>query len=144
MLRERQQELAEQERAERERKEAEEREARKLAEQKAARREGLNLSEIDTADREAFRALVKAVEDYGETYHKAKVKSLKKEFPNGYLHESDHEELMLKLREIYANLPSKSMIAQWQKPFKKNAVLKKVAEWIGEEKAISLIKTLGK
>ncbi len=105
-------------------------EAQKRAEIKAKRKaeahqHGLDLNSIHCAARNAFDDLKKLG---------VNPKQLKSNFPGGYLPEQDHEGLIEILHAIYS-ARSKKEAEQWQKDFKQNAILKKVAEWIGEVKA---------
>jgi len=130
--------LEEYERATRAAQESEKREARKQDQQQAIQAQGLTLDEVDPADKDAFNLLKKAIEAYGRIYHNANDKTLKDSFPNGFLPASDHEILFQKLQYIYANL-SKKEGAKWRKTFNQNAVLKKIAEWVGEKKTNEII-----
>ena len=62
---------------------------------------------------------------------------MKKKFPGGFLPENDHAALFEAAREILEQAkPAEAK--QWKKPYKKNARLKKISEWVGEEKAKSI------
>lgn len=134
-LRRQQATLAAAEVEKRKQEEAKEREVKKQELQELAKSEGLNLDEIDeTNGRRAFDELKKVIQEYGRNYYKVNDRALKEDFPDGFLPTSDHDVLYNKLQAIYGNL-SKNDAAKWQKPFKKNAVLKKVSEWVGKENA---------
>jgi CRISPR-associated protein (TIGR03986 family) len=92
--------------------------------------EGLSLK-----GNKGFEELKKTIEAYGETaYASNDIKKVVQAHPGGYLPEEHHPALWEKLDLLFANF-SKRDIKQWDKPFAKNAKLKKVAEWVGEEKA---------
>lgn len=130
--------LSAKEEAQREQVETENREARKRERQEKAKAEGLLLDSVDEHHKNAFDHLKKVVQEYGRDFHMANDKSLKENFPEGFLPESDYATLYLKVQGIFAKL-SKSESAKWILPLDKNATLKKVAEWIGEEKASTLL-----
>lgn len=127
---------ATQEREEEERKklEAELREQKKAKKQEQAKKEGLaaRLEDIDLEDRNAFKIVISEVESFCEAYYTKKIKDLKKEFPQGFLPEQDQADLLEGIQVIRGNVQG-SEARQWAKPYKKNARLKKLAEWIGEE-----------
>lgn len=117
-----------------ERRKAEELEAQKRAEMKAQRQaevqqQGLDLSGINSAGRNAFEDLKKVVERYACTYHAVNAKQLKANFPDGYLPEQDHDAMLTKAKEIY----------QVGRGLKQDVVRKKIAEWVGQEKAEAII-----
>lgn len=113
-----------------ERRKAEELEAQKRAEMKAQRQaetkdRGLDLSSINISGRNPFDDLKKVVDKYARDYHGLNDKHLKVNFPNGYLPEQDHDAMLMKVKEIY--LAGKGT--------KLNVLRKKIADWVGEEKA---------
>lgn len=117
-----------------ERRKAEELEAQKRAEAKAkiqgeTQARGLDLSGINASGRNAFEDLKKTVEKYARDYHSLNDKQLKANFPDGYLPEQDHQTVLVKVKEIYES----------GKGPKKEVIIKKLAEWIGEEKAKNLV-----
>lgn len=104
-------------------------EAKKRAEDKAKRQaesqqQGLDLSGINASGRNAFEDLKKTVEKYARDYHSLNDKQLKANFPDGYLPEQGHQTVLVKVKEIYES----------GKGPKKEVIIKKLAEWIGEEK----------
>lgn len=117
---------------------ADERAKKREEAKKQAESEGPGLEEIDISNwRSAKDNLVKGVEDYGKKYHKqSNIKKLLQQYPQGYLPVKFHGQLLNALQHIYSNLPKKEQ-EKWNLPFPKNAIRKKVAEWVGPEKAKS-------
>jgi len=89
---------------------------------------------IDLAHRDAFENLIKAIKLFVQKLNQGIVyEKILKEQGNGLLPERLHEALINKVQQIFKNC-SKSEKEQWKRePYEKNAKLKKVAEWIGEE-----------
>jgi CRISPR-associated protein (TIGR03986 family) len=119
--------------AEKEKREEEELEAQKRVEAKAQRQaetqgRGLDLSDIKASSRNAFDDLKKAVEKYTRDYHGLNDTQLKAKFPEGYLPERDHDVMLMKVTEIH----------NAGKGPRKDVIIKKVAGWIGEERANSI------
>lgn len=113
--------------------------ARKAERMEAAKASKPDYSSVDVEDKKAFDELKKELKIYLEKFHGKKYDDLKKQFPNGgMLVEIHHEELMRLVKAIYQN-SSKNNKKKWAKPFAKNADLKKVGEWIGNDKAQILL-----
>lgn len=112
----------------------EELENQKRIETKAQRQaetqaQGLDLSGINPSGKNAFDDLKRAVEKYARDFHGLNDKQLKANFPDGYLPERDHDTVLKKIQEIH----------NAGKSPKQDVVIKKVAEWIGEDKAKMII-----
>jgi CRISPR-associated protein (TIGR03986 family) len=131
--------LVEAERKAKEDKEQQEREAKKIEIQQRAAQEGPAFQHVLASKKDAFDQLKKLVEDFGRKYHNVNDKILKNNFPDGFLPTLYHEELVAKLKAIYRESLSNKEKEKWKAPFDKNPVLKKVAEWIGEENAKRII-----
>lgn len=98
-----------------------------------------SISEIDVKDKRAFDKMRKIMRVYLENYHGKRYKGLKGDFPNGgMLAKEFHDEVIQKVQNIYKE-SSKRDKKNWGKPFAKNADLKIVADWIGKEKATTLL-----
>jgi hypothetical protein len=128
--------IAQAERGAREAQEKEERERKKEEERQKAQSEGPGLDQIDISSwRSAKENLIKAVESYGRKYYKqSNIKKLVQQKPSGYLPLQYHNQLFETLQKIYQILNRKEK-EKWDMPFYNNYMLKKVAEWVGEEKA---------
>jgi hypothetical protein len=133
--------IKEQERLQRERQREEEAAQRKAAEQEKAITEGFSLEGINFSKSTAFDQLVKAVETYARKRLGVNDNQLKKQFVGQYLAAGDHEELLQGLRAIFDSLNKKDR-SRWVEAFDKNPPMRKVAEWIGEEKARAFLQTL--
>lgn len=125
--------------AEREAKEAQEKEERarrKEEERLKAESKGPALDLVDISNwRSAKDNLTKAVETFGRRYHKqSDIRKVIQQNPSGYLPSEYHAQLFEVLHAIFQALPKKEQ-DKWNAPFPKNAILKKVAEWTGEEQA---------
>jgi len=125
--------------AERDAKEAQEKEEsarRKEEERLMAESEGPGLDLVDISNwRSAKDNLTKAVEVFGRRYHKqSDIKKVVQQNPSGYLPDEYYAQLFEILQSIFRILPKKEQ-DKWKDPFPKNAMLKKIAEWVGEEKA---------
>ncbi len=128
--------IAQAEREAREAQEKKERAKRKEEERQKAQSEGPGLDQIDISNwRSAKKNLINAVEAYGRSYYKQNnIKKVIEQEPAGYLPSQYHDQLLKILHEIYQALPKKEQ-DKWNAPYPKNAMLKKMAEWIGEENA---------
>lgn len=128
--------IAQAEREARAAQEEAERARKKEEERQKAQSEGPGLDQIDISNwRSAKYNLVKAVEAYGRSYYKqSDIKKVIEQNPMGYLPLQYHDQLFETLQKIYQALNKKEK-EKWVKPFPDNAILKKVAEWVGEEKA---------
>lgn len=128
--------IAQTEREAREAEEQAERARKKEEERRKAQSEGPGFDQIDISNwRSAKQNLVKAVEAYGRSYYKqSDIKKVIEQNPMGYLPLQYHNQLFETLQKIYQALNKKEK-EKWVKPFPNNAILKKVAEWVGEEKA---------
>jgi len=124
---------------ERETKEAlekEERARKKEEERLKAQTEGPGFEQIDLSNwRSAKKNLINAIEAYGRSYYKQNnIKKVIEQEPAGYLPSQYHDQLVEILHDIYQALPTKEQ-GKWNAPYPNNALLKKLAEWIGDEKA---------
>jgi hypothetical protein len=128
--------IAQVERETKEEQEKEERARKKEEERQKAQSEGPGLDQIEISNwRSAKDNLVKAVEAYGRSYYKQNnIKKVIEQEPAGYLPSQYHDQLLEILHGIYQALPKREQ-GKWNAPYPNNAMLKKVAEWIGEEKA---------
>lgn len=89
---------------------------------------------LDLNHKKVFDDLKKAIMLFVQDYHQDKYYKLTGRMPEGVLPEQYRPELKKKIRTIVQNVSS-SDLKHWHKPFKKNAYLKKIAEWIGRSDA---------
>lgn len=131
--------IAQAEREARAAQEAAERAKKKEEDRKKAQSHGPDLDQIDISNwRSAKDNLIKTIEAYGrKLYTQSDIKKVIQENPSGYLPAEYHEQLIEILEKIYQILNKKEQ-EKWSAPFPNNATLKKVAEWVGEEKAKSI------
>lgn len=101
-----------------------------------AQQNGPDFSSIVPDSKNVFEDLKKVIRLFVEAYHGGKYDKLKVEMPTGVLPENFHAPLLEIIKKIAAS--NKKELENLQKPYDKNANLKKVAEWIGEEKAKGL------
>lgn len=115
---------------------AEERAKKKEEERQKAQSEGPGLDQVDISNwRSAKENLIKTVEAYGRRYYKqSDIKKIIQQNPFGYLPAQYHDQLFEILQKIYQTLNIKEK-EKWSTPYPENAILKKVAEWVGEDKA---------
>lgn len=109
-------------------------EVKKKLKAESARQGKPNWDAIDLSSKNAFDELKKTIKIYTETYYGKKYDKMVGEMPNGVLPEQFRDELREVVIQIIGNAPKKEK-GNWQKPFEKNADLKKVSEWIGETQA---------
>ena len=119
--------------------EAAERAARekiRLERAELARSVGPGFDEIDPGRTNAFDDLKSKIERWGrDTFIIKNINNLEqKTQPDGYLPVEYHDRTIEILHEIYLKLPKRNK-ERWEQPFERNAILKKVSNWIGEEKA---------
>ncbi|GAB4407728.1 MAG: hypothetical protein OHK0039_10310 [Bacteroidia bacterium] len=133
--------IKEQERLQREKQWEEEAALRKAAEQEKALAEGFSLEGINFSKSTAFDQLIKAVGTYARKRHGVNDSQLKNQFAGQYLATDDHELLLQGLKAILNGLNKRDR-SRWLEPFEKNHPMRKVAEWIGEEKAREFLKAL--
>lgn len=133
--------IKEQERLQREKQWEEEAAQRKAADREKALKQGFSLDGINFSKPTAFDQLGKAVETYARNRLGLNDSQLKKQFVGQYLAAGDHEELLQGLRAIFDSLNKKDR-SRWVEAFDKNPPMRKVAEWIGEEKARAFLQTL--
>lgn len=120
--------------------EAEKRKVRMDALAEDAAKEGPDLN-FNLNIKDAFETLKKNVERWGIAYYaKKNINQVNQEKPNGFLLEKYHQPLSDILKQIYILL-NKNTKLNWQKPYNQNAPLKKVAEWVGKEKAEQIFST---
>ncbi|WP_373550727.1 TIGR03986 family CRISPR-associated RAMP protein [Haliscomenobacter sp.] len=98
-----------------------------------ARQKGADFSTLVIGSRDFFEGMKKIVRQFVETIHQGKYDKLLKEMPQGVLPEAYHDALIDILQKHCASA-AKAERENWQRPYGQNANLKKVAEWIGEEK----------
>jgi CRISPR-associated protein (TIGR03986 family) len=123
------------ERLVKERLEKEQQEKIKEKKQKEVRKKGLDLSMVNPSATKAWDELRKLIERYVVIYYKDNnYKRLVENHPEGLLNKNDQEILLQKINEIYTSSSTKAKI-RWEKDYLQNPNLKKIAEWIGEEKA---------
>jgi CRISPR-associated protein (TIGR03986 family) len=125
-------------------KEEKERAERKSkAKEKAAAGLELYLQSFDATKRKAFDSLKKVLENiYLKELNGLDYKKLLQQKGNGVLPESDLEVLTATIIEIVGNTKGKKYLERWLNPTKNGANLKKMEEWIGEEKAKELFNKL--
>ncbi len=116
-------------------KEQKDREIKKMEIQIKTAQEGLSFSSLNVKKKDAFEQLKKLVVDFCRKYHNMKEVELKSSFPNGFLPNDYRDKLIEKLIEIYHESLNRKEKEKWDAPFENNHVMKKVAEWIGAEKA---------
>ncbi|MEM0992524.1 MAG: TIGR03986 family CRISPR-associated RAMP protein [Bacteroidota bacterium] len=113
--------------------------AKKKAEkQAAAQAAGFDFTELDPEEKNFFNTLKKHLQLHLARLHKVnnynQIRNRRSKFPDILLPKEQHQALHdFLLRAIAAGASSEQK--RWKKPFKKNANFKKVAEWVGEEKA---------
>jgi hypothetical protein len=113
-----------------------ERERKNEVKRKRVQSSGPGFDKIDISNRRTAKDnLVKCIETFGKMFYMQNdIKKVILLNPSGYLPSAYHDDLIKTLHGIYAILP-KNEKKKWDAPFVSNAILKKVAEWIGEEKA---------
>jgi len=90
---------------------------------------------IELSKKDAWDNLKKAIEGWGRNAYKINnIDKIIMDNPGGYLYEAFHEGLINALKTTYQSL-SKRDKQNWVKTYKQNPYLKKVAEWIGKDKA---------
>lgn len=96
---------------------------------------GVDLSEIDPANKKAWDNLKKMVERFICNYRKDNnYKRVISNFPDGALPESEHEKIFDIIKKINAGLNKKEQ-EKWGEKFEKNAYARKIDEWVGRKKA---------
>lgn len=112
-----------------------ERAKKKEEERLRVQEEGPGFDQIDLSNwRSAKENLIKLIEDFGKKYYKqTNIKKVIEQYPTGYLPAQYHDQLFDILKKIFQILPKKEK-EKWNTPYPKNAILKKVAEWVGEKK----------
>jgi len=104
-------------------------------EKKKAQKGGVDLDDLEKVPvKKRFDELKKRVESYAEALYGKKVKEIVAENPKGYLPDDQKGRVVQAIHSLHTQLP-KNEKKQWEKPFRKNAKLKKIAEWIGEDQA---------
>ena len=133
--------IEEREKEDKKKEEAAQRERKQNEAALRASTEGPNFNQ-DWNKREAETTLKKTIEDWGLTmYKKNNIQKVINEYPNGYLPGIYHEDLFKTLNTIYLNLNQNNK-EKWILPFNRNAILKKVADWVGREKAENFFNSL--
>ena len=119
-------------------------EKEKEAKRKQYQQEGPDLASLDPGSSKAFAELIKQLEDFGRVYHGHSDKQIrsKEVHPNGYLPEKFHQKLWDWLARFTASGLSKRDRKQWLKNGLKNSDMKRLAEWVGEEKARAYLDSL--
>lgn len=116
------------------RKDEEQREALKQEKQKTSREQGIDVSAIMPDKRDSWDKLKKSVERFVEDLYREKYKKVLENKDYGVLPETEHAKIMETVLIIFQSLKKKEK-QNWKKPYTENATLKKIAEWIGKEKA---------
>lgn len=104
---------------------------------------GPKWNEVDMNNpRNSFNSLKKAVEDFGKKMEgHNNIKLILQKFPDGYLPEEYHSRIIEILSDIFER-QAKGEKDKWMAPFEKNPLIKKAAEWIGEQKAQGFIQRI--
>jgi CRISPR type III-A-associated RAMP protein Csm5 len=113
-------------------------EAKRIEKQRQAQNEGLKLENFDASNKNAFENLKKHIEKFVETFYQKKYKILLVEMPEGIVPKEYHQQLVSYIVSIYSNASNNDKF-NWKKPLENNANLKKVAEWVGKDKATQII-----
>ncbi|NOU45545.1 MAG: TIGR03986 family CRISPR-associated RAMP protein [Bacteroidales bacterium] len=96
---------------------------------------GLNLDNFDSNHKTAWDILKKTIEKYVTAYYKSgNYDKIVKDNPSGVLKEEEHDKVVEVCKVIFSNA-NKSDQKALAMPFDKNPVLKKIAQWIGKDKA---------
>ncbi|MEO1257799.1 MAG: TIGR03986 family CRISPR-associated RAMP protein [Bacteroidota bacterium] len=116
--------------------------AKRKEEKKAAVREtSPDFDSVENGHRKAFDMLKKLIQRFAQEWHGIKYEKLKKAMDNGVLPDQFRDALIDKIVAIVNEL-NKGELNKWKKDFSKNPYLKKIAEWIGKEQAMELLKKI--
>lgn len=101
---------------------------------------GINLSTVNPTSKKAWDELKGIVERFICAYRADNnYKRILVNFPVGALPVSEHEIVLTTIRQIINHLNQKEK-EKWLEKFDKNPFLKKIAEWVGKEKAVNFLK----
>ena len=139
-IRQRQTEVENEEEEARIAQEAKNHEDERRKRQELAEKHGPNWENLDLKHKNAFKELMKVIERFGRDYYMANDKDLQNNYPNGYLPEKYHNDLLQKLSEIYGSAGKRDQ-KEWRKT-EHNSFKKKIAEWIGSSNADDWINPL--
>lgn len=116
--------------------EQEQRKAKWEQERRAAHQAGFDFSQINPSSKKAFDDdLKKPLERHLQIYYgNTKYDSLKAEHPQGMLPVSYLGDLKTLVQNIF-NTRNRKERQKWTLQFEKNAIFRKIAEWVGEETA---------
>lgn len=116
--------------------ERKEREARRAKEQAKVEEQGLDLSNIDTSHRNAFKELDDEIKKYARKLHAMNDRQLERDIKDGeLLKEEDMAGVERILKEIASNLSKKEAKKWKRKPLDKNFAYRKARFWLNETRA---------